>query len=567
MTKVSHPSTHINTGFYLPHHAVLKESSTTTKLRVVFDGSAKSTSGLALNDTLKVGAKIQDDLIDIIIRFRTYRYGFTADIEKMYRSILVQENHRCFQKIIWRFDPSHELAEYQLNTVTYGTASASHLAIRCLRQLAIENQAQFPVASDKILKSFYVDDWLCGSNTIQEGKVLIKEVDEILKSAGFNLRKWFACDNTLLNNFSNSPLEAKILTENDTTKTLGITWNAKDDVFQYTICLPNINPVTKRSILASISQIFDPMGLVGPCIVRAKIIIQSLWQLGLNWDESVPMDLHQTWISFCEQICLINQIKIPRQIFCLNYNSVEFHGFSDASQKAYGACCYLKSCNNSGDVVVRLICAKSRIAPLKTLSLPRLELCGALLLIRLSSKVLNAIQHVKINHSYFWTDSSIVLSWLALEPSQLNTFVANRISEIQQSSILSQWRHVSTQQNPADMISRGLDPDTLKNCKLWWFGPEFLQHEEQTWPYLHSDISSNVPEVKQNTQTVLTTFENPIGTTALYVDCEGFVECKDWRSSVNSSKENEFVDSCQRRALCRTISTLMFNVTKAYHCE
>lgn len=510
MTEIEPPSkmrtTQTNQEFYLPHHAVLKESSSTTKLRVVFDGSAKTSSGISLNETLKVGPKIQDDLIDIIIRFRTYKYAFTGDIEKMYRSVVINENQRCFQKILWRFDSSQKISEYELNTVTYGTASAAYLAIRCLQQLAVENREQFPNACGKIASSFYVDDFLCGSDSIDEGKKLISEVDQILRSAGFNLRKWVASDKKVLGNLLSSASSAdhKILTEDDATKTLGVTWNSKEDIFYYTISISSVNPVTKRSILAITASIFDPMGLIGPCVIKAKLILQTLWQLGLNWDESVPMDLHHSWIQFCEHIHFLNDIKIPRRMLCSDYTSVDFHGFCDSSQKAYGACCYLRSTNSLGEVVVQLICAKSRVAPLKTLSLPRLELCGAQLLVRLSQKVLSAINHISINNIHFWTDSTIVLSWLSLEPNQVNTFVANRTSEIQQSTSPSQWHHVPSHQNPADIISRGLDPDKLNNCNLWWFGPDFLKYDEQQWPSFPHKLPEP-PEIKQKSQLVLIT--------------------------------------------------------------
>lgn len=482
--------------FFLPHHGVFKDSRTTTKLRVVFDGSAKTSNGLSLNDTLKVGPKLQDDLFDLILRFRTYKFAFTADIEKMYRCVLVEPSQRSFQKILWRANSSHKVDHYSLNTVTYGTASASFLAIRCLQQIAIENKDDFPEACKQIMSSFYVDDFLCGSDSIEQGQTLICQVSKILESAGFNLRKWVASNDNLLNNISEVCISTtKIISDNKTVKTLGLTWDSQEDTFLYTIHVPDKGRVTKRFILSITAQIFDPMGLVGPCIIKAKIILQILWQLDIDWDESVPMDLHDSWIQFYNKIPILNELKIPRNIILPEFSKIELHGFSDASMKAYGACCYIRSINSVGQISVALVCAKSRVAPLKTLTLPRLELCAALLLIKVAQRVLSSLK-INIDISYYWTDSTIVLSWLALQPNQLNTFVANRISEIQQVSKNDQWHHIPSEANPADVISRGLDPDKLKDCNLWWFGPSFLKSDDKEhWP--KDLIPSSSPDISE----------------------------------------------------------------------
>ncbi|XP_045479871.1 uncharacterized protein LOC123684598 [Harmonia axyridis] len=199
MTKIntSNDSTQ-DTIFYLPHHGVMKMSSATTKLRVVFDGSAKTSSGISLNDVLMVGPTIQDDLFTIVIRFRSYKYVVTADIEKMYRMVKIRSDQRDLQRILWRSDPSQSLNHFQLNTVTYGTASASFLAIRALLQVAKENESKFPKASEVIKSSFYVDDLLTGFNCIEDGKQVLSELVHILSSAGFNLRKFVSNNSEIL---------------------------------------------------------------------------------------------------------------------------------------------------------------------------------------------------------------------------------------------------------------------------------------------------------------------------------------------------------------------------------
>lgn len=172
---------------YLPHHSVIKEDSLTTKLRVVFDGSSSTASGMSLNDILRVGPTVQQDLLNIILRFRQHRYVFTADIQKIYRQILLQEDQRDLQRIVWRVDPNESIRDFRLNTLTYGLASSPFLATRCLLQLAIENQENYPETSDIIRNNFYIDDLLSGGNDIQTLRRRKSELTNILNSAGIHI--------------------------------------------------------------------------------------------------------------------------------------------------------------------------------------------------------------------------------------------------------------------------------------------------------------------------------------------------------------------------------------------
>lgn len=272
-------------------------------------------------------------------------------------------------------------------------------------------------------------------------------------------------------------------------------WDSAQDVFKYTVSITPQSKITKRTILSTTAQIFDPLGLISPCVIKAKLIIQQLWQLGVNWDESIPMEIHRAWVDFSNQILSMNNITIPRYFLCTDPCLVELHCFSDASEKAYGCCCYLRSIDNSGKVLVHLICAKSRVAPLKVISLPRLELCGALLLSRLAQTVISALK-INFDNVYYYTDSTIVLAWIAMQSNKLQTFVANRVSEIQQSSQDAQWLHVSSENNPADTISRGLAPEAIQSCSLWWNGPSLLHQKEVMIPSSRGIAASDIPDIK-----------------------------------------------------------------------
>lgn len=471
------------TAYYLPHHAVWNPNSTTTRLRVVFDGSAKTTNGNSFNDIQMIGPTIQDDLISIIMRFRKHKYVMTADITKMYRQVLVHEEDRSMQRILWRPDISQPINCYELNTITYGTASAPFLAIRCLQQLAHENAEQYPVASSVILHDFYVDDLLTGTETVEEAVTLRNEVTGILESGGFMLRKWVSNNPRILKDkVLDSSNDVLILGDHEVIKTLGVTWQASSDTIKYNIknC-DDTKSVTKRNILSSIAQIFDPLGLLGPTTIIAKIILQRLWQYRLSWDESIPNDLYTQWIQFKNQLHILNKISIPRHVICNNPIKIQLHGFCDASEMAYGACIYIKSLDILGNSQIKLLCAKTRVAPLKTTTIPRLELCGALLLSRLVQKVVNSL-NISFDEHFYWCDSTIVLAWINTSASQLKTFVANRIAEIQSLTNLKNWNHVISGDNPADLLSRGVNPNNLIKSNIWWNGPIWLSMNTNEWP-------------------------------------------------------------------------------------
>lgn len=208
--------------------------------------------------------------------------------------------------------------------------------------------------------------------------------------------------------------------------------------------------------------------------------MQRLWQLKIGWDDPLPTELTQLWRNFADGLAGIENFIIPRHVIDREAARVELHGFSDASEVAYGACLYIKSINARNEAKVALLCSKSRVAPLKAISLPRLELCGAVLLVSLYKRVIEAFK-ISFDAVYFWTDSSIVLSWLRSPANSWKTFVANRVSEIQTVTDVSWWAHVSSSDNPADLVSRGASPDRLLNNRLWWCGPGWLSLEREFW--------------------------------------------------------------------------------------
>ncbi|XP_072400935.1 uncharacterized protein [Diabrotica undecimpunctata] len=287
MSKCS-PSSSDKVSYFLPDHPVMKEESSTTKLRVVFNGSSPSSSGVSFNNLQMVGPIIQSDLLSILLRFRQHTYVVSADIAKMYRQVLVNPEQRSLQQILWRFSPEEELSPYQLNTITYGTASASFLATRCLLQLSLESSGTNPKAAQIIRDDFYVDDLLTGSDSATDLAIASAEISDILQRGYFSLRKWVSNCSSIIQGLNASPVESNFLRIGDSTKALGIPWHIDEDVLSYHVNTPVSNSASKRTILSNIAQIFDPLGLLAPCSIKAKIIIQEIWSEHLEWDQSVP---------------------------------------------------------------------------------------------------------------------------------------------------------------------------------------------------------------------------------------------------------------------------------------
>ncbi|KAK9708703.1 Pao retrotransposon peptidase [Popillia japonica] len=247
---------------------------------------------------------------------------------------------------------------------------------------------------------------------------------------------------------------------------------------QYSTSISNTEDIVcKRTILSEIAQIFDPLGLLGPAIIVAKLIIQRLWEAKLAWEDSIPQGLLNDWLTFREDLKFLDTIKIPRQVTVPNCSYLELHGFADSNGRAFGACLYIRSKINNDYFRTKLLCANPRVALLEKVTLPRLELCSAVLLAQLVQKVRDTI-NIKINKQYLWSDSKITLAWIQAAPNLWKTFVANRVSNIQRLTNTSDWNHVGSKYNPADLLSRGTSVYDLERLTLWWSGPNWLLNDD-----------------------------------------------------------------------------------------
>ncbi|XP_065078977.1 uncharacterized protein LOC135701957 [Ochlerotatus camptorhynchus] len=311
---------------FLPHHPVIKESSTTTKVRVVFDASCKTSTGVSLNDALFAGPIVQQELRSIILRSRFRQVMVVADVEKMFRQMWVTLLDTPLQCILW-FGPDNEIVTYELITVTYGTKSAPFLATRTLKQLADDERERFPLAAQTVYEDVYMDDVITGADDIESAIELPHQIDAMLISGGFRLRKWASKAAEVLKDIPKEdlalPSAQGIDWDRDAeVKTLGLTWLPNTDCFKFQFTVPPVadnQHFTKRSVLSIVARLFDPLGLLGAAITTAKIFMQRLWSLEdeqnqkLNWDDRLPKTVGEEWRKYQQQLPLLNDFKQAKQ--------------------------------------------------------------------------------------------------------------------------------------------------------------------------------------------------------------------------------------------------------------
>ncbi|XP_044005614.1 uncharacterized protein LOC122850549 [Aphidius gifuensis] len=455
--------------YYLPHHSVIKESSTSTKLRVVFNGSQKTNTGESLNDNLYEDPK----------------------------QISIHPEDRKYQRILWRDTLDSPVQEYELTTVTYGTKPAPFLALATLRQLELEKGDKFPLVKSAISQGSYMDDIYVGADNLQQGIDKAVQIQKMLHSDGFKLRKWISNSKELLCNIPKNFHEKStnhLSEDHEIFRTLGLNWDTTSDCFSYIpITFKEPKTVTRRVVLAQVAQIFDPLGWISPVVVKGKLYMQSLWKIKLDWDEQIPENLLGPWRDFISQLSHLSEIKIPRWLnITPTVTSMEIHGFGDAS---IGAVVYLVTIDSLGVAKSTIIASKSKLAPIKSdsnssnkkkckVSTPRLELSAAVLLVKLVRDIQQSLDCQSAN-IHLWTDSSITYYWITGDVNRWKTFVHNRVVFIQNTLTQATWHHVPGEDNPADVVSRGTSSSQLYTDLLWWQGPAWIIKNQNKYPVLN----------------------------------------------------------------------------------
>ena len=489
-------------AWYLPHFPVVRMDKTTTKVRIVFDCSAKC-KGTSLNDMILAGPKLQQDLFNVLVRFRRNPVGIVCDIKEMYLQIEIKEEDRPYFRLLWRdLDCERQPDVYEFSRVVFGKNAAPMESQFVTQENARRNQDRYPLAAETVLKSTYMDDSIDSVEDDEKGVELYHQLSALWRVANMQARKWISNSPKVIEAIPEEDRATEIVInggQNPITKTLGVSWNSTEDVFTL-VASPgssDIQAITKRNVLRKVASIFDPLGFVGPFIIVAKILIQELWSRGYDWDDEIQDDVADKIEAWFEQLQNLDKVKIPR---CLRkverVKSKHIVTFVDASQQAYGAVVYLRCEYENESVTSRLIAAKSKVAPLTPMTVPRLELMGAILGLRLTQSLLTVLE-VPMRSVTFYSDSTDVLWWIRGRGKDFRPFVANRIGEIQMFTEPSQWQHVSTEENPADLCTRGATPSELAECHLWWNGPDWLTKDFSEWSKMEiQNRLREMPEMK-----------------------------------------------------------------------
>ena len=371
---------------YLPHHAVFREDKSSTKTHIVFDASAHDTDEASLNDCVLPGPALQPNLVSVLLRFRSHPIAIMADVKKMFLQIKLAGEDQDVHRYLWcdmKIDESP--TKYKMTHLTFGVNSSPFLAIGTAQHHAKKSKEKFPEASETVLSDMYVDDCFTGAENENKAVKLQQLLGTMMQEGGFLLRKWASNSEFVLSHIKpedRAPTLTIDFNEREPLKALGMSWNTENDVFFFELSnriLNNDDPETKRSLLSLTSKVFDPMGLLVPFIVRAKILFQELWSRGLQWDDKLPDDILDQWRAWKAELIYLDKVRIPRY-FALGLavsSGIELHAFDDVSSKAYGSAVYAHVEDFSGQVRTQLLMSKSCVAPIKRISLPRLELLAA----------------------------------------------------------------------------------------------------------------------------------------------------------------------------------------------
>ncbi|XP_064475845.1 uncharacterized protein LOC135389743 [Ornithodoros turicata] len=502
--------------YYMPHQAVFRESSSTTKLRVVFDCSSSYGNAKSLNDCLESGPNLNPDVVELLLNFRLNKIALVADVEKAFLQIQVKEDDRDALRYLWYATkpksgtPLPQMQCWRMTRVPFGTTASPFLLAATLRYHFEKMKDEYPDTAQRLGKHMYVDDLVIGAGDVDEAKKIAKEATEILSRAHMKLHKW-ASNDIDVRKFLQADLEERNLGDaKETQKVLGLTWAPEEDILTFSKndlwSLRQARSDTKRSVLQMTARVYDPLGMLTPFTVQGRAIFQQLWKMNVGWDTPLPSNTQRRWDQWCYELQYLEDIKIPRYYGVNQETSVvhsEMHIFCDASPTAYGAVAYTVMENSLREKSATFLMAKARLAPLKELSIPRLELMACLVGARLASYLTKKLE-VSPCRLHFWTDSKIALCWIRGDAQRWKQFVHNSVLEIQTLTAEGDWRHCRTKENPADMLIRGIPTRKLINADLWWRGPRWILSSEHRWTVWTTEVEDFEKEELEEKALVVT---------------------------------------------------------------
>ena len=448
-------------------------------------------------------------LPSILSHFRLYRFALTGDIKEMFHRIRIREENRQYQRFLWRNDPEHPPNIFVMDVATFGSTSSPCSAQYVKNVNAEEFADEYPRAAYAI-HYHYVDDYLDSFVSREKAILIGKQVKMIHREGGFELRNFQSNDAQIaaeVGELSEECDKSLFLDKSEGVESvLGMRWTPSDDCFTYdltmrrdlAIIIQEGHVPTKREVLRVVMSLFDPLGLIAFYLVHGKILMQEIWASGAQWDDVINERLYDRWVQWKRLLHQLSSIQVPRCYFPTAeaevYRSLQVHVFVDASESAYSSVAYFRVESDHGPLVA-LVGAKSKVAPLKMLTIPRLELQAAVLGTRLLNSVIS-MHGLPVAQRFLWTDSATVLAWLQSEQRRYHQYVGFRIGEILSSTEVREWRWVPSKQNVADVATKSGPGPQIDSSNRWFFGPEFLQQPEQKWPQRCNPILSTEEDLR-----------------------------------------------------------------------
>lgn len=493
--------------WYLPHFGVTNPHKP-GKLRMVFDAAA-CVDGVSLNSTLLSGPDMNPPLTEILFKFRVGVVAVCGDIREMYHQVLMQPSDQGSQRFLWRSGDGRQTPKvYEMVAMTFG-ATCSPAAAQFTKNLnADENAIEFPSAVEAIKNLHYVDDYVASFTTSAEATDVTMAVTEVHRRGGFELRNFVSNNEDVLRAVGAPPaatsIRMQLTSPSNGDRILGMCWDTYADEFLFDPSFTNFEndvltgrkPPTKRQVLGISMSVFDPFGILADFMIHAKLLVQDLWRAGSRWDEAIPQSLHERWIGWCSQLTSLSTCRVARcySPHLRRSTDVQLHVFADASEAAFAAVAYWRVSNVEG-YDVSFIAGKTKCAPLKLLSIPRLELQAAVLATRLLCNI-RTCHNIDVSRTVLWTDSKTVMLWIRSDHRRYKPFVAHRVAEILEDTTEANWRWIPTGLNVADDATRARAAPTFNNSSRWLRGPDFLRLDEDAWPQEVGEIHDSEVEME-----------------------------------------------------------------------
>ncbi|XP_062540788.1 uncharacterized protein LOC134208860 [Armigeres subalbatus] len=498
-------SEHFPRVWYLPIFPVVNPNKP-GKLRIVWDAAAK-VAGTSLNSFLLTGPDQLTSLPSVLRRFREFRIAVTGDIREMFHQVMVNKDDQQCQRFLWRDGEQRSPDVYAMKVMTFGATCSPSCAQYVKNHNARRCQERYPRAAEAIINEHYVDDMLSSEETEEDAAKLAKDVRFVHAEAGFEIRNWLSNSKRVLQELEAKPGEKRLnlSSEMGTEKVLGMWWCTASDTFTYKVS-PRISAdllqghivPTKRQILSTLMMIYDPLGLLANFLMFLKMLLQEIWRSRVDWDDQIKDEQLKKWRKWLQVLPQVEIVSVPRcyrmKTSIGQQNVIQLHVFVDASENGYAAVAYLRFEEN-GVVECALVGAKARVAPLRFVSIPKLELQAAITGARLANDIMET-HKLKPAQRFFWSDARDVLCWLNSDHRKYSQFVGVRVGELMELTETKEWNWISTKLNVADDATKWQKSPDLSPSTRWFRAPEFLWKSSEQWPAQPSEFEETAEEMR-----------------------------------------------------------------------